>query len=85
MDVDINVTLNQEIVDSLCVLVLAGVCGTQNGADTDGVLVDKVNGLLGVDYVAVFGAVNVLLLDIEVSASFLHNILASSISQMGLN
>lgn len=85
VDVDINITLNQEIVDSLCVLVLAGVCGTQNGADTDGVLVDKVNGLLGVDYVAVLGAVNVLLLDIEVSASFLHTVLASSISQMGLN
>lgn len=85
MDVYVNVTLDQKIVDGLCVLVLAGVCGTQNGANTDGVLVDKVNGLLGVDYVAVLGAVYVLLLDVEVSASFLHTVLASSTSQMGLN
>jgi hypothetical protein len=85
VDVYVNVTLNQEIIDGLCVLVLAGVCGSQDGADTNGVLVDKVNGLLGVDYVAVLGAVNVLLLDVEVSASFLHSVLASSISQMGLN
>ena len=85
MDWAINASLNQQIVDLLGVLVLSSVSSSKDGADTDGVLVDKVNGLLGVDYVAVLGAVNVLLLDIEVSASFLHTVLASSISQMGLN
>jgi hypothetical protein len=85
VDVHVNVALNQEIVDGLCVLVLASVGGTQNGADTDGVLVDKVDGLLGVDYVAVLGAVDVLLLDVEVSASFLHTDSASSNPQMDVN
>ena len=59
MDRDVNVALDQEVVDGLSVLVLASVGGTENGADTNGVLVNQVDSLLRVDNVAVLGAVDV--------------------------
>lgn len=59
MDRDVNVALDQEVVDGLGVLVLASVSGTEDGADTNGVLVDQVDSLLRVDNEAVLCAVDV--------------------------
>lgn len=56
---NVNVALDQEVVDGLGVLVLASVGGTEDGADTNGVLVNQVDGLLRVDNVAVLCAVDV--------------------------
>ena len=71
MDGDVKVALDQEVVDGLGVLVFASVCGTENGANTDGVLVDEVNSLLRVDNVAILRAIDILLLDIEVTSGLL--------------
>lgn len=59
MDRDVNVALDQQVVDGLGVLVLASIGGTENGADTNGVLVDQVDGLLRVDNVAILCAVDI--------------------------
>lgn len=71
VDRHIEVLLNQQVIDSLDVLVLARVRGTQDGADTDGILVNKVDRLLGVNDVAVGRAVDELLLDLEVAGGLL--------------
>jgi hypothetical protein len=71
VDVNIDVALNEEVIDSLDVLVLASVGRAENGTDADGVLIAEIDALLGVDYVAFGGAVDVLLLDVEVAARFL--------------
>jgi hypothetical protein len=71
MDGNVKVALDQQVVDGLCVLVLAGVGRAENGADTNGVLVDEIDSLLRVDNVAILGAVDILLLDIKVTSSLL--------------
>ncbi len=42
----------------------------QDGADADGILVDQADGLLRIDDIAVLGAEDVLLLDVEVARRF---------------
>jgi hypothetical protein len=71
MNIAVDVALNEEIVNSLCVFVLASVSSSEDSANTDGVLVNEVYSLLGVDDVTILGAVDILLLDIEVPAGFL--------------
>ena len=63
--------LTEQVVDGLHVLILASIGSTQNAADADGVLVNQVDSLLGVDDVAVRGAVDELLIDLEVAGSLL--------------
>lgn len=79
MDIAVNLALDEEIIDSFSVFVLAGVSGSENGTYSNCVLVDKVHSLFGIDHVAIFGAVDVLLFDIEVPAGFLQEI------QLGLS
>jgi hypothetical protein len=74
VDVDIDLALNKEVVDGLDIFVLASVCGSEDGADADGVLIAEIDALLGVDYVAISCAVDVLLLDVEVAARFLFKV-----------
>jgi hypothetical protein len=40
VDPNIKVTLNEEVIDSLDILIFAGVSGANNGTDTNGVLVN---------------------------------------------
>jgi hypothetical protein len=79
VDRNVNVALNQEVVDGLGVFVLASVGGTKNGTDTNGVFVDQIYRLLGVDYVAVLCAVDVLFLDVKVTSSLLPTHLDSRV------
>lgn len=67
VDGDIHAPLNQEVVDGLDILVLTSVSGTENSTDTDGVLVAKVNSLIGVQDEAIGGAHDELLLNLKVS------------------
>ena len=69
VDVDraVDIALHQEVIDRLDVLVLTSVSGTKDSTDTDRVLVNQVNGLLGVDNVALLGTVDISLLDVEVT------------------
>jgi hypothetical protein len=60
MDWSIQVLLNQQVIDTLDVLVFAGVGGSKNGADTNGVLVNKVDTLLGINDEAILSTENVL-------------------------
>ena len=71
MDRDIKALTNEEIVDSLDVLVLARVCGAENDADADGVFVYKLNSLFRVNDESVGGAVDEFLLDLKVSRRLL--------------
>jgi hypothetical protein len=71
VDVDIDVALNEEVVDSLDVFVFAGVGCSKDGADSNSILIAEVDALLGVDYIAFSCAVDVLLLDVEVATRFL--------------
>lgn len=68
VDGSINVSLNEEIVDSLDVLVLTSVGGTQNDADTNGVLVTQRDRLLWVNDVPLRSAVHESLVHLEVAA-----------------
>ena len=70
MDRAVDFLLDQEVVDGFDVLVLAGVGGADDGADTDRVLVDELDSFGGVDHVAVFGAVDVAFFDFEVAGGF---------------
>lgn len=71
MDWTVNVSFNQQVVDLLGILVLSSVGSAENGADANGVLIDKVDGFLGIDHVAIRRAVDKLLLDIKVAGSLL--------------
>jgi hypothetical protein len=71
VDINLDVALNKEVVDSLDVFVLASVGRSENGTNSDGVLIAEVDALLGVDYISLGCAVDVLLLNVEVPACFL--------------
>jgi hypothetical protein len=66
MDGDIETLANEDIIQSLHVLVLTRVRSAKDGADTDSVLVYKINGLLGVNDESVRGAEDEILLNLEV-------------------
>ena len=72
IDVDgaVNFLLNQEIIDCLDILVLAGIRCANDGANTNGVLIDQVDGLFGVNHVAVLSAEDVTFLNFEVACGF---------------
>lgn len=67
VDGDVQAALLQEVVDALDVLVVAGVSGAQDDGNANGVLVNQVHGLRGINGVPVGSAVDVLLLDLEVA------------------
>jgi hypothetical protein len=71
VDDGVNVSLDQEIVNGLGIFVLSSVGSTENNTDTNGVLINQVDSLLGIDDVSVGGAVDVLLLNIKVSGGLL--------------
>jgi hypothetical protein len=60
VDRAIDILLYEKVIDGLDILVLAGVSGTQDDADTDGVLVDELDCFLRVYNIAVRGAVDIL-------------------------
>lgn len=73
IDVDgaVNATLNKQVVDGLDVLILTSVGSTDNGTDTNCVLIHQIDSLLGVDDKAGSGTVDVLLLNIKVASGLL--------------
>jgi hypothetical protein len=60
VDRAIDILRYEKIVHSLDILVFASVRGTQDDADTNGVLVNEVDCLLGVYNVTVCSAVDIL-------------------------
>lgn len=58
MNRGVQATLNQQVIDGLDILILACVGGSEDAADTDCVLVDKIDSLLGVDHVSLLGTVD---------------------------
>ena len=75
----IETLLLEKVVEALDILILASVGGTQDSADTDGVLIDEFDTLLGVEDIAVLGAVHEPLLNVEVASSLLPANLYSSV------
>lgn len=60
MNSDIEVTLYEEIVDSLDILVLACVGRANDGANTNGVLVNQIDTFFGINNPSFLGAIDVL-------------------------
>jgi hypothetical protein len=52
MNWNINVLLDQQIVNSLYIFVLASIRSSYNGTDTNRVLIDQADGLLRIDHVS---------------------------------
>jgi hypothetical protein len=71
VDWAVNALLNQEVVDSLDILVFSSVRGSQDSADTDGVLVNQLDGFFGIDHIALVGTEDVLLFDVKVAGGLL--------------
>ena len=73
IDVDnsINVLLDQQIVDRLRIFVFARVCRAQDNTNTNRILVNHGNRLLGVNHVSLRRAENVFLLNLKVSSCLL--------------
>jgi hypothetical protein len=71
MDRAINVPLNEQVVDLLGIFVLASESRAENGANTNGVLVNQVDSLFRVDNVSLRSAVDVLLLNVKVASGLL--------------
>lgn len=67
----VEAPLDQQIIDGLDILILASVGGTENDTDTNGVLIDKIHGLLGVNDISGRSTVDIFLLDLEVSGCLL--------------
>lgn len=62
----IQILLNQQVIDSLDILVVSCVSSSQDTSNTNRVLVNQVHGLLGINRVPVRRAEHVLLLDLKV-------------------
>lgn len=60
MDANIKVTFNKKVVNSLDIFVLASICCTNDGANTNRVFVNQVNAFLGINDPSFFRAVDVL-------------------------
>jgi len=71
VDGAINVLFDKQIIDSLDIFILAGIGRANNSTDTNRVLIYQLDSLFGIDHVAVFRAVDVAVLDLEVSCCFL--------------
>jgi len=56
----IDVLLDQKVIDSLNIFILAGVSCANDDADADCVLVNECDGLFGVNHVAVGCAIHIL-------------------------
>ena len=67
----INLLLDQQIINLLSILVLSCVSCAKNDADTNGILVNQVDGLLGINDISLRCAVNIFLLDLEISGRLL--------------
>ena len=57
----VNVLLDQKVIDTLDILIFAGVSCANDDADADCVLINECDGLFGVDHVAVGCAVHILI------------------------
>ncbi|KAI6756732.1 hypothetical protein HG530_011330 [Fusarium avenaceum] len=68
MNGNIDITLNEEVVDGLDILVLAGVGSSENSAHTDGVLVTQINSLIGIHNESIRRAVDELLVNLKVAS-----------------
>ena len=73
IDVDgaVDLLLNEKIIDRLDILILASVGCANDGTNTNGILVDEVDGLFGVNDVAVLSAEDVTFLNFEVACCLL--------------
>jgi hypothetical protein len=60
VDPNVEVAFNEKVVDSLDILVFACVGCANNGADTDGVLVNQIDTFLRINDPSLFSAVDVL-------------------------
>jgi len=67
----IDILLDQQIIDSLSIFVLPSICCAKNDTDTNRVLIHKLDSLLRINDVSLRRAVNILLLDLEVSGGLL--------------
>lgn len=70
--IDVNGAVNllgdEQVVNGLGILVVAGVSGAENGDDTNGVFVDERHGELWVNDEALAGAVDILFLNLKVAS-----------------
>ena len=75
VDVDIQsflfILCLEEVIESLHVLILAGIGGAEDSADQNRVLVHEVHSLFGINHEALRGAVQVPFLHFEVARGFL--------------
>jgi hypothetical protein len=67
----INLLLNQQIIDSLRILIFTRVSRAQNNTNTNRILIHELDRLLGINNISVRCAEHVFLLDLEVACSFL--------------
>lgn len=69
VDVDgtVNVFGDQQVVDGLCILIVAGVRGSEDRHDTNGVFIHQRHGRLGVNDEALPRAVDVLFVNLKVA------------------
>jgi len=79
VDWAVDIPLSKQSVNLLHVLILAGVGEANDSTNTDGVLVDEVDGFFRVDDISLVGAVDVLLLDVKVPGGFLPADLDSTV------
>ena len=79
VDWAVNLVGDKEIVDGFSVFVLARVGRAEDGADTDGIFVDKLHSFFGIDHESVFSAKDILLLNFEVASCFLPADLDSAV------
>lgn len=61
----IDILLDEQVIDGLHILILSGISGPNDGADTDRVLVDETDRLFRVDDPASLGAINISILSGE--------------------
>jgi hypothetical protein len=67
----VNLLLNQQIIDSLRILIFTRVSRAQNNTNTNCILIHEINSLLGINDISLRCAVHVFLIDLEVAGSFL--------------
>jgi hypothetical protein len=67
----INLLLNQQIIDSLRILIFTRVSRAQNNTNTNRILIHELDRLLGINNISLGCAEHVFLLDLEVTCRFL--------------
>lgn len=71
MDWAVDILLDEEVIDGFDILVFTGVCRPDDRTDTNSVLIHQIDGLCRINDVAILGAEDVALLDLEVASCLL--------------